>query len=495
MRQTDPSKLRSFAGQVLWLLAGLQCVQLVFVIGAFFAAQILLQNIAQDRADQAVTSLSQEIIEDLILQKFKSNQEAFDFLIYDIIQSKRLDYAGFVAADHLEEFLQQNPHESDCDVGSFARGQACRLLGMDKSSGAIKLEFDGKNLGYLIQRVGYDQFRDESDLDWLWKVGAALLLAFALNIFGLFAFFPRKMAKEIRSLQDKITGHATETKSADVSIRELAQIAQALDEAAEVRARSAKLEREAARTEALVTTTQMFAHDVRKPFSLLRRGIELLTDVRSADEFRSLSGLLKDDLQRQELMVGGLLDDMLELGKSGHLRLQAQSLNQALLSSLKNAAIIVREVEAEIVWELNHRHVVVADSRGMSRVLVNIFVNALEALRQNPGKLMIRSQQQGESSISLAITNTGSYLPQEVAQRVFEPFFTHGKRDGTGLGLAAAHKLVKEMNGSIAIHSDEADHKVTIEMILVSDGRSMDERMAMPISIVQLRNSSLEKFA
>ena len=44
-------------------------------------------------------------------------------------------------------------------------------------------------------------------------------------------------------------------------------------------------------------------------------------------------------------------------------------------------------------------------------------------------------------------------MPPELTERIFEPFFSHGKREGAGLGLAIAHRIVREHGGEIGVES------------------------------------------
>jgi signal transduction histidine kinase len=60
-------------------------------------------------------------------------------------------------------------------------------------------------------------------------------------------------------------------------------------------------------------------------------------------------------------------------------------------------------------------------------------------------------------------------MSEEVRRRVFEPFFTHGKAHGTGLGMAIVQRIVAEHGGSIRIDSTPGQG-TTIELILPAAG-------------------------
>ena len=68
------------------------------------------------------------------------------------------------------------------------------------------------------------------------------------------------------------------------------------------------------------------------------------------------------------------------------------------------------------------------------------------------GLLDIRCQRSNGSCL-VSVRDTGCGMPEEVRRRVFEPFLTHGKPHGTGLGMAIVQKIVEEHGGRIEVDS------------------------------------------
>jgi signal transduction histidine kinase len=77
---------------------------------------------------------------------------------------------------------------------------------------------------------------------------------------------------------------------------------------------------EGRRNAAIAQTTQMLAHDIRKPFSMLKILIELLSDVKNMDEHKDALNSVIPEIDRAVLEVNGLLQDIMELGTRGELR-------------------------------------------------------------------------------------------------------------------------------------------------------------------------------
>lgn len=107
------------------------------------------------------------------------------------------------------------------------------------------------------------------------------------------------------------------------------------------------------------------------------------------------------------------------------------------------------------------------DEGALSQVLVNLAVNARDAMPQG-GRLLIRTHNQAVEAptstwpvasstgdwVVLEVRDWGTGMPPEVAERVFEPFFTTKERGkGTGLGLPTCYGIVRQAGGHIEVHS------------------------------------------
>ena len=91
------------------------------------------------------------------------------------------------------------------------------------------------------------------------------------------------------------------------------------------------------------------------------------------------------------------------------------------------------------------------DADRLRRVVINIAGNAADAMPKG-GRLTISSRVVGDSW-ELAVTDTGTGIPEQLRPRIFEPFVTSGKEHGAGLGLAIAREIVRGHGGDIQVET------------------------------------------
>ena len=96
---------------------------------------------------------------------------------------------------------------------------------------------------------------------------------------------------------------------------------------------------------------------------------------------------------------------------------------------------------------------VLGDETQLFQVLLNLVLNAFEALDAQGGTVRVSTAVQG-SYIALRVADNGPGIPEEARDKIFDPFFTtKGSGKGIGLGLAIVYQIVEAHGGSIAMEA------------------------------------------
>jgi signal transduction histidine kinase len=118
---------------------------------------------------------------------------------------------------------------------------------------------------------------------------------------------------------------------------------------------------------------------------------------------------------------------------------------------------------------------VMVDRHMIEQVLMNLILNAVQAMK-NGGVLTIRTSV-AEGICRVEVSDTGSGIPASVLPRIFDPFFTtKGEGEGTGLGLSVNLGIVERHGGKILVESEVGKGTTFTLCLPVSRERSFAER-------------------
>jgi PAS domain S-box-containing protein len=149
---------------------------------------------------------------------------------------------------------------------------------------------------------------------------------------------------------------------------------------------------------------------------------------RAADIINNLRSFYKTGTSaaRQSVDVNDTIKEMTDL-----LRTEAA----------RHSVTMCAEVEADMPQ-------IMSDRVQLQQVLMNLMLNAIEAMKDAGGNLAIRSRLDSEGQLTVSISDTGVGLPAESAERIFDPFHTT-KPQGTGMGLTITRSIVESHGGKI----------------------------------------------
>ncbi len=224
---------------------------------------------------------------------------------------------------------------------------------------------------------------------------------------------------------------------------------------------------------------QMIAHDIRKPFSMLLGVLDFFELSEDPQKIRESAKDFIPIVRRSITETNGMLEDIMELGRTAKPFLEPTKPESIIESSLTDVARIHNEAQIEIKYFFNHSSLVNVDPLKIGRVFSNIIENAFQAI-DSKGQIWFSTQEQ-KKLIRFSIGNKGSHIPKEDIPYLFKSFYTKNKASGTGLGLAISHKIITAHNGKIWCESSEKSKTVEFFFTLpVIKETSKFDRKSLP---------------
>jgi PAS domain S-box-containing protein len=217
--------------------------------------------------------------------------------------------------------------------------------------------------------------------------------------------------------------------------------------------------------EALGRLASGVAHDFNNLLTVISASAELLLgDLPAGDENRAEAERIVEASKR----AARLTRQLLAFGRKQVLRLEPLDLGQVVRSTERLLERLIGEDVEVVSKSVDPLPCVLADAGQMEQVLVNLAVNARDAMPDGgvlvfetstvtfyrPLRLLHDGEIPAGAYVAVSVTDSGTGMDQSILTRIFEPFFTTKERGrGTGLGLATVHGIVRQSGGHIDVHS------------------------------------------
>lgn len=235
------------------------------------------------------------------------------------------------------------------------------------------------------------------------------------------------------------------------------------------------------RNKAIASLTQMLAHDVRKPFSLLSAGMLLIESASSLEQIQKFLPNLRKSLNKSLISVNSMLSDIMHFGSENRIETASYSPKCLITDSLEEISHVYEGANIDLEFFWSHSHLASCDPEKMKRVVSNIIGNACQAMK-GVGKLWVKTEED-DGMIYFTLRNSDSYIPPEERANVFEAFYTKGKKAGTGLGLAIAKKIVEDHSGKISVSSNVDQKTVEFTFTLPASQEIDSETKELPATL------------
>ena len=295
----------------------------------------------------------------------------------------------------------------------------------------------------------YDQatkFLDELDR-YILLLGLAAIVIGSGLVFFVSHTFTRPLGNlvvGVRALGGGDFHHPLDSRGSD----EVAEVTRAFDR---MRASLLKSQQDLLESEQLATIGRMassISHDLRHSLAAIVANSEFLCDSH-------LTPAQREELY-QEVRIGvnlmtDLIDSLLEFARTREsLTLTYGHVSETMQRALQAVRLHPRHHERCIDVRGDCDIAGWFDPRKLERALYNVLLNACEAAPTIGGKVEITVREM-PGKITISVADNGPGIADAIRGRIFHPFVSYGKQNGTGLGLAVVQKIVQDHGGDVAV--------------------------------------------
>jgi len=191
------------------------------------------------------------------------------------------------------------------------------------------------------------------------------------------------------------------------------------------------------------------AHEVRNPLTNIALATEQLQEMATTNPD---STMLLEMVSRNANRINQLVSDLLNATRFVQLIFTEIDVNQLVDETLEMARdrIELKHIKIEKDYS-NELCNISVDAEKIKLALLNIIVNAIEAMEKEKGVLLLKTKKQGSKCI-IEIKDNGVGMDDDTLQKLFEPYFT-AKSDGNGLGLTNTQNIILNHGGNIKVYS------------------------------------------
>ena len=298
----------------------------------------------------------------------------------------------------------------------------------------------GQSLSMLSEKVPIDDFRNQ----WQAEKSVAMTQDFTIDMDGSHRTL-RAFCQTLSDHEDNEIGNVLQLR--DVTERLL------------IEDRMRRMERYMG----LGTLAAGLHHEIKNPLAALSLHVQLLEEeienTSTSDETQQMLGVIKTEVSR----IGGVLEGFRDFASIDRLNLTSIDLPELIERQVELVRPKAQRQQVTINMQVPAHDLpsIVADQVRLEQVLLNLLLNALEAM-PGGGSVTIKTFRSGEGA-GVEVTDTGVGIPDELHDKVFEAYFTT-KGSGSGLGLAICDKIMRQHDGGLTFRSSRTG--TTFEMVL-----------------------------
>lgn len=333
----------------------------------------------------------------------------------------------------------------------------------------MPVSIKGQNIGYVHINMVLDDYKLLQSKNHIKRV-LSMVFAFSIGIV-LSLLIAEKYTEPIKKVAEASKRIA---RGELVKIRnknrkdEIGTLIESYNEMVDKLAEREELQEKLKKSEQLSIIGQLssgIAHEIRNPLNFLSLSIGHIKERISETEIGGKEDLLKllDNITKEIYRVNELIHNFLLLGKKITLNKEWVPFETMISEALE---ILKDKIRSGIFIEVANsdgNEYIYCDREYMRLCLINLIVNAIQAITAEKGQIRIEYGREDSFSF-INVIDSGEGIPESELERVFEPYYST-KKLGIGLGLTITKKFVEEHGGTIEIKSaQDKGTKITIRI-------------------------------
>jgi signal transduction histidine kinase len=207
---------------------------------------------------------------------------------------------------------------------------------------------------------------------------------------------------------------------------------------------------------------------VNTPLAVISSYAQMLgKQLRSDEATHARLQPILEKITQQTFRASEIANGLLNFSRMGTVEFNAVDMNAMVRDTVLLLEHQMRSAGIAVTTELSQPLPTVLGNRGkLQQVLVNLVLNAKDALQDRPGGQIHLSTLSARGRVQLSVEDNGAGMPADVLRKIYDPFFTtksnprEGHRKGTGLGLAVTYGIVQEHSGTIEVSSNVGEGTV-----------------------------------
>ena len=243
---------------------------------------------------------------------------------------------------------------------------------------------------------------------------------------------------------------------------------------------------------ALGELTAGVAHEINNPTAVMLGNLDIIID-----ELGPKLEPVQDEIDlmiKQIYRIKDITNNLLQYAKPASYvgYLSEVDVNHLIQETLKLVHHLPAAMDYQLGLKLDARSKVCINQQELQQVLVNLIVNAVQALPEKDAEMHIQTRDVDKMGVEILIRDNGHGIDEESLSRIFNPFFTtKSQGEGTGLGLSISYSLIRRYGGNIEV-SSRVNVGTEFKVTLLCEPAMMEDEKMIKEQLEQIELSTLE---